>query len=388
MEEFNPNMQLYKRLVIRFILAIIYAGVILFVLPKIFKLLHPFIFALLIATLLNPLVSKIHKTVSKIHKGPSLARKIITIILNLLILFIISSLIFYLFYTLVREIMFFSLSIQQNWSRILAKVDNFQKNFIWVRKIFPPRVMEFLYGFRDGLLEFVKNTSKTLFSSSITVTASIITGAGNLFINFLTFFLAMYFLISDYHIVGDIMEKYSNKGIIKTYNIVKIALTNALGSFLRAQFIYASFAFVFMFSALKIYGISHALIIALFLGFIDFLPIVGTVVVLVPWGIMEYINGDVKKGLFLISISLIYMLIRKTIEPRVMGNQAGLHPILALMSTYVGLKFSGIWGAILGPLVLMIIISIAKSGIFANTVKDLREFYSHICILLRREDSL
>ncbi len=384
MQADNSNMDLYKRLLIRLILGIIYVGGILFLLPKIFKLLHPFIFALIIAGLLNPLVSKIHKSVSKIHKGPSRARKIITIILNLVILFIISSLIFYLLYTLIRELMYFSLSIQQNWSKILAKVDNLQESFTWAKKVFPPGVIEFLYGFRDSLLDLVKNTSKALLSSSITVTAAIITGAGNLFINFLTFFLAMYFLISDYHIIGDIIEKHSDKSIVKTCNLMKDSLVNAFGSFLRAQFIYAGFAFVFMFLSLKIYGISHALIIALLLGFVDLLPIIGTVAVLAPWGIIEYINGDIKKGLFLIIISLTYMLIRKIIEPKVVGSQTGLHPLLALMSTYLGLKFSGIWGAILGPLVLMVIISLVKSGIFKNTLEDLREFYFKMSNLLKR----
>lgn len=378
MNECNSNKQLYKRLITRFLVIIVSIALIITLAPKLFKLIHPFIFALIIASILNPVVSKIHKLIGKMEPKASKTRKIITLILNLLILFAVCSIIFYLSYTILKEIIAFSLSIQENWGDILIKVDRIQEHFLWAEESLPPQVIDFIDSFKDNLLELIKNTSRKILSSSITVTASIITGAGNFFINFLTFFLAVYFLISDYHIIGHISVKYAHKHSVKTFKVIKDALKNAIGGFLRAQLIIASCAFVFMFICLKAYGIQHAFVLALILGFIDLLPLLGTIAMLLPWGLLEYIGGDPKKGIYLISISIIFMIIRKIIEPKIMGSQTELHPLFALMSTYVGLKLLGIWGAILGPVIVMVIIGIVKSGLFDNTIADIQQAYSNI----------
>lgn len=383
MQRSNSNKQLYRRLLIRFMLGLIYIGLIVFILPSIFRILHPFVFALILAIILNPLVSRLHKLVSKINTGPSGSRKLITLILNLLILFAISSLIFYLAYTIIKEAISFSLSIQQNWPSIVSKLDSFQARFAWLIDMLPEQVIELIDGFRDSILEFAKNTSKQILTSSISITASFLTGAGSFIVNFLTFFLAMYFLISDFHIIDDFAGRYADNVFFKTLVVLKSAIVNALGGYFKAQLILAFLAFVFMFFSLNIYGQAHALIIALFLGFIDLLPFIGTIAVLLPWGVIEFIGGDVNKGIFLIIIGLVYLLIRRIIEPKVMGSQTGLHPLLVLLSTYVGLQVSGLWGAILGPLVLMLIISIVKSGVFKNTLEDLKILFNQIAKTLR-----
>lgn len=379
----NSNKELYRRLLIRLILGLLYTGLLLVVFPRVIRLLYPFVFALILAVILNPLVTKVNKAISKLNKTSSGSRKIITLILNLLILLAISSLIFYLGYTIIREAISFSLSIQKNWPSIVLKLDSFQDKFSWLLNMLPEQVIQSLDGFKENILEFVKNISRNILTSSISVTATLITGAGTFFINFLTFFLAMYFFISDYHILDDLVNKYSNNIFFKTLSIVKSSIISALGGYIKAQLILGFFAFVFMFVSLSIYGQSHALIIALFLGIIDLLPLIGTIAVLLPWGIIELIGGDINKGVFLIVLGVLFFLIRRIIEPKVMGSQTGLHPLLALMSTYVGLQISGVWGAILGPLVFMLVISIVKSGIFKDTLADLKMLFIQVSKILQ-----
>lgn len=67
-----------------------------------------------------------------------------------------------------------------------------------------------------------------------------------------------------------------------------------------------------------------------------------------------------------------------------MGTQTGLHPLLALVGIYVGIEISGLWGALLGPLVMVILISIVHSGILDNTFADLKELYYKTSMTLRR----
>ena len=81
--------------------------------------------------------------------------------------------------------------------------------------------------------------------------------------------------------------------------------------------------------------------------------------------------GGYLKAQLLLSCS--FFLIRKFAEPKIVGSQTGLHPLNALMSSYIGMKITGIWGAICGPVVVMVIISVYHSGIFNYTTLDLKD---------------
>lgn len=368
----------YRRLVVRLILAAIYITLFIFIVPRVIQRLLPFVAALLVAVILNPLVKKINSKFS-------ISRRSIALVLDLLIFFSISFVIFFLIYTIVGQAIALAMSIQHNWQSILVKIEGLQENFVWLTNILPPQVIDILDGFKDNTLIFIQNASKNIVSYTVSTTASMTTKTGNFFINFLTFFLAMYFIISDYNLVNEVAMKYISKRFMRTFNILKSSVANALGGYLKAQLMLALFATIYMFVALFIYGQQYAFLIALFLGFIDLLPIVGAIAILMPWGVLEFVGGDMNKGIFLIIVGVSFFLIRKVVEPKIMGSQTGLHPLLALLSTYVGLQFSGVWGAVLGPILLMLALSIAKSGIFNSTISDLKAVFNRISMALRMD---
>ena len=245
--------------------------------------------------------------------------------------------------------------------------------------------MELLAGFEESIVAFLQNASKSLLGTVISATTTMTTKTGSFFVNFIMAILAAYFIIADYNRISALAARVVGKRIGRYVSILKTSAISALGGYLKSQLLLALTAFLFMFAALGLYGQPYALLIALFLGFIDLLPIVGTIAVLLPWGIIELIGGDMRKGIFLIVIGVAFFLIRKVIEPKIVGSQTGLHPLVALMSTYVGLQFSGVWGAVLGPVVLMLIISVVKTGVFDNTAADLKAVSARISRALIRE---
>lgn len=372
--------ELYKRLTIRLILGIVFVLFILLILPKAFRILSPFIFAL-IATLI------VNSVVKRINKRFSLPTRFTSLVLSLLVLLAISSLIVFLFYILVQEIIGFSLSIQQNWGSIMVQINGFLGNFDWLIDLLPPQMVGFFEGFEEGILESIQDTSRHILESTVAGTASMISRTGSFFLRLFTFFLAWYFITSDYTYLNEVVQKNLNEKVKETYLLLKTSIITAFGAYFKAQFTFALFAFVFMFVALTLYGQQYSFLLALFLGFIDLLPIIGTIAVLLPWGIFEFLAGDLNKGLFLIIIGIVYFLIRRLIEPKVMGNHTGLHPLLALMSIYLGLQLLGVWGAILGPIIFMLVISIAKSGIFDSTVVDIKELLNKVSRLLNNRST-
>ena len=67
----------------------------------------------------------------------------------------------------------------------------------------------------------------------------------------------------------------------------------------------------------------------------------------------------------------ILCLFRRVMEPRIVGNQTGLHPLLSLFTIYVGLRSGGVLGMVLAPVVVLIIRNLYRAGVFRTSIQDL-----------------
>lgn len=90
-----------------------------------------------------------------------------------------------------------------------------------------------------------------------------------------------------------------------------------------------------------------------------------------PWAVVDVVMGDYRKALELMVIWGITCLFRRVAEPKVVGNQTGLSPILSLVSIYVGMRLAGVLGMILGPVALLIVINIVKMDVFSGVHRDI-----------------
>lgn len=82
---------------------------------------------------------------------------------------------------------------------------------------------------------------------------------------------------------------------------------------------------------------------------------------MIPWAIIASLNGDIKLAIALIALYVIIIVIRQLIEPKIVSNNIGIHPIFTLIAMYTGYKVMGILGLFIGPIVLIIL-----KNIFAN----------------------
>ena len=71
-------------------------------------------------------------------------------------------------------------------------------------------------------------------------------------------------------------------------------------------------------------------------------------------------------------------LFRRIVEPRIVGDQTGLHPLVSLISLYIGIKIGGLLGMIAAPIVCMICVGLYRVGFFKHTVNDLKLLMSRI----------
>lgn len=106
----------------------------------------------------------------------------------------------------------------------------------------------------------------------------------------------------------------------------------------------------------------YALLIGIGIGVFDAFPILGSGLILVPWGIISLINRDIYTAAILLTLYLICQLIRQFLEPKLLGNRIGIQPVYTLMSMYIGFRLFGFVGFLLGPIGLIIIITIMKES--------------------------
>lgn len=111
---------------------------------------------------------------------------------------------------------------------------------------------------------------------------------------------------------------------------------------------------------LYIGGVKDAYSYGLLAGVMDFLPFIGTGIILIPIGVVHLIQGEIFSGIAVIITYVICVMIRELLEPRLLGNGLRFSPVAVLISVYAGVLFYGIGGVVLGPVTLLVLVELGK----------------------------
>ena len=153
-------------------------------------------------------------------------------------------------------------------------------------------------------------------------------------------------------------KKYSEKMLI-----IKTSIFETLMGYIKAQLIIMCFIGTICFIGLSIIKAPYALLLGFIIAVVDALPVFGSGFILWPWSIYNLIVKNYKFSVGLIIIYLIILIVRQTIEPKIVGKQIGIHPLVTLMSIYIGLKIFGVFGFIIGPCIMVILKALQTENI-------------------------
>ena len=136
------------------------------------------------------------------------------------------------------------------------------------------------------------------------------------------------------------------KPFLDAFNRVK----TALAGWLLAQVKLSGVTLLLLAGGFLLLRIPNGLLWALVICLLDALPVLGTGVVLLPWALISFLQSDIPRAIGLAGLYASITLIRSTLEPKLVGRQLGLDPLVTLMALYTGYKLWGIGGMILAPL--------------------------------------
>ena len=127
-------------------------------------------------------------------------------------------------------------------------------------------------------------------------------------------------------------------------------IRTAVGGWLLAQGKLMGVSFAIVLAGLLLLRVRGAFLWAVGISLVDAFPILGIGTVLLPWAALDFLQGDTPRALGLLGIWVTVSVLRSVLEPKLLGKQLGLDPLVTLMALYAGYKLLGIAGIILAPL--------------------------------------
>ena len=139
-------------------------------------------------------------------------------------------------------------------------------------------------------------------------------------------------------------------------------LRTALGGWLKAQVKLSGVTFAVACAGLLLLRIPYAPFWAGIIALVDAFPVLGTGAVLVPWSLVSFLQGDRLPAFGLLGLYLAAVVTRTVLEPRLVGKQLGLDPLVTLVALYMGFRLFGIGGMILAPLIAVTATQLLEMG--------------------------
>lgn len=211
--------------------------------------------------------------------------------------------------------------------------------------------------FSDGTAVMDKATGVLLGLAS-----GIVTRIPDSAIGFGTWIIASFMISSRLPAIRHWLRSRMPKAWNETYLPMLARLKKSLFGWLFSQFRLVMVTFLVLTAGFFILRISYAPVWAGLIALVDALPVLGSGTVLVPWSVVCFLQGEYVRGAGLLGIYAVAALLRSVLEPKLVGKQLGLDPLITLVAMYAGYRFWGIVGMILSPLLAVTAVQLLKTN--------------------------
>ena len=238
----------------------------------------------------------------------------------------------------------------------LSKAGSLSSHIPWLRRLENPTLYAAICERVDALaqagVEHLGERVSAMIPSAAMAVAEWVPAA---FIFVTVTLLACYYLTADDGRLGESLSRGVTRQLPLSLSDRLPPLGRRLGrlfkSYGRAYLLLGLLTFLESFIGLALLGVPYAFILALIIAVVDFLPLLGTGVILIPWAVVCLLLGNAKLAVGLAVLYAVTSIVRQVLEPKLIGDGLGIHPLVSLLAMYAGLRLFGVWGMILAPLV-------------------------------------
>lgn len=357
--------ELHKKICVHLLVCLLTCIFIVVAVPWLARLFAPLIVAWIIALMANPLVKFLEKKIKIVRKHGSVIVIVSVIAIIAIVLYLIMS-------AIASQVSSLIVELPDLYTTVLNNLQNALSSLHSKYNIIPKNIQTFFSGKEVDINEYIITALKSLKTSPVSTVSSVASSLIDWFILFILTTMLTYFFVADNEKIRNFVKKHTPSGIQNSCIMIKDTIVKAIGGYLKACFEIMLVIFVILFIIFAIMGIEYAGLIAMITAVLDFLPFVGTGTVLMPWAVYNIITGGYRDAVFLIAAYFITLIVRRLLEPKLVGDSVGMSPFLTLISMFIGYRLIGMLGLIVGIPVGMVLQVFYKEGIFDHTINGIK----------------
>jgi len=210
---------------------------------------------------------------------------------------------------------------------------------------------------RDNILAAVNDLTQAAFgfvAQGINVVIGAFSQIPALLVIVFIALLSTYFLVKDKDALSASILSIVPESIrARAHELGRRVIVDLVG-FFRAQFVLFIVTTVIVSIGLAWIGVNYWLTLALIAGILDVIPVVGPGFLFMPWAAFAWTLKQPVLGIQLLVLYAVIFLVRQVLQPKILGDSIGVHPLAMLVAIWAGIQFFGVQGLIVGPVIVII----------------------------------
>lgn len=324
-----------------------------------FLYLMPFVLAFAFGALVQPLIRKLHRKIP-IPKG------ILAVGVTLIFYAAFIALLFALGFRLWAFLKDWLLQLPDFYQNTLEPA--FESAVIWLQKLIAGMDPDMVSSLNALPTDWMQSLGTAVTEFSVTMAGGLthfVSSVPGLVADLVMMIIATFFVAIDYDRIVAFIDRQLPENKSRVLHHAWRNLKQTLGKYIKSYSLILFITFVELAVGLSILGVENAIVIALLIALFDILPVVGSTVITYPWAVIALIQGKIGFGIGMAIMATIIVVIRDIMEPQIVGQSVGTHPLLTLLSMVVGVELFGGIGLLGLPVALVIIKNLNEQGIIS-----------------------
>ena len=340
-----------------FIINIFYFGIIAVLIYFAVKFLSSYLTPFLIGIFASFIVQRPANFINKKTKIPKGAITIVLVILTYVIIIALVGVISYLLYIGLSS--FLQKELPSYLPTIKSAFNGLSLWFATAFKDLPQEAIASIQALPETLINKVASIGGG-FAAELGL--SLAKATPQTIITIIVTIVASCYIALDYDKVIKFIKAQLSERAISIITDIKELFTKNIFKMIRGYLILMTITFAELCVFVAILGYKNFIVIAAIIAVIDVLPVLGVGTVLIPWSLISLLTGNYLASIILILAYIVIAIVRNFLEPRIVGHQIGLNPLVMLIALFVGLRLMGFAGMFLLPLTMLTIVELHKKG--------------------------
>ena len=361
----RQSFKTYLKVILNLVTALAILLLCIFLVPKCIVFFMPFIVGWLISLIAAPVVRFFEEKFKVKRKAVSAIVIIAVIAVVVLAVYLIGA-------KLVKEGIGFINEVPKLWEIVLDEFNQVGKSLEVLYVKLPGDVQDKIQKITSEMGTYFEGIIGNISAPTFEAVGNVAKQIPDIIMAVIICLLSAYFFVADKGYMAQVAEKYVPASIRYNFELIKRSFRKAIGGYFKAQFKIECWIYLLLVIGLLILNVKYALLVALGIAFLDFLPVFGTGTVMIPWAVIAFLGKDYRMTFGLVIIWLVGQLVRQIIQPKIVGDSIGVDAIPTLFLLYIGYKIGGVVGMIFAVPIGIIIANLYEEGVFETTRQSVK----------------